>query len=55
MYSSKLSEIIQPGSVAGYSSASFLALTNLKTGTPIISGGGDQQCAALGSGILPIH
>ena len=50
--SSKLSEIIQPGSIAGYSSTSFLALTNLKAGTPIISAGGDQQCAALGSGII---
>ncbi len=48
----KLCQIIEPGSVAGRINRSFAALTGLKEGTPVISAGGDQQCAALGLGII---
>jgi len=48
----KLSEIVAPGSIVGNSCASFRTLTELKSGTPVISAGGDQQCAALGAGTL---
>jgi xylulokinase/glycerol kinase len=50
--SAKLSEIVEPGSIVGFSSESFQTLTELKSGTPIVSAGGDQQCAALGAGTV---
>jgi sugar (pentulose or hexulose) kinase len=49
---SKLSTIVEPGVIVGYSSASFQALTDMKSGTPVISAGGDQQCAAIGAGVF---
>lgn len=48
----KLCAIIEPGSVAGTVSRDCAARTGLMEGTPVISAGGDQQCAALGMGIL---
>lgn len=48
----KLCRIIEPGSVAGAITAECSKKTGLLEGTPVISAGGDQQCAALGLGII---
>ncbi|MBS4210173.1 FGGY-family carbohydrate kinase [Bacillus sp. FJAT-50079] len=48
----KLSELVQQGSVVGYATKEFSDLTGLAKGTPVISAGGDQQCAALGAGVI---
>lgn len=48
---SKLCELVEPGSVIGNVTTDFAAKTGLTAGIPLISGGGDQQCAALGHGV----
>lgn len=48
----KLSGIIAPGQAAGGVNAEFAAATGLATGTPVVSAGGDQQCGALGQGVV---
>lgn len=48
----KLNEIREPGSIVGHTTAEYEAKTGLKAGTPVISAGGDQQCAALGLGVV---
>jgi len=48
----KLCTLLPPGSIAATLSADFSAQTGLPVGIPIITAGGDQQCAALGNGIL---
>lgn len=45
-----LNELIAPGSVCGYLKNEIAFETGLTQGIPIISAGGDQQCAALGLG-----
>lgn len=40
----------EPGSVMGWVSRTFAAVTGLPEGIPVISSGGDQQCAAIGQG-----
>lgn len=47
-----LCRLIEPGQTAGYVTENFAALTGLKKGIPVIHCGGDQQCAAVGHGIL---
>lgn len=47
----KLCRLIEPGSVAGYTTEGFAQLTGIKAGTPVIHAGGDQQCAAIGQGV----
>ena len=47
----KLGKLVDPGTVIGSVSAEAAALTGLKEGTPLVSGTGDQQCAAVGAGI----
>ena len=47
----KLCELVRPGSIVGDTTEAFKARTGIATGTPVISAGGDQQCAALGAGI----
>ncbi len=49
---SKLCDLISPGTVAGHISGPFSRLTGLLEGTPLISAGGDQQCSALGQGVI---
>ena len=46
-----LCDLVDPGAVAGTLSAAMAASTGLPTGLPVISAGGDQQCAALGLGL----
>lgn len=45
-----LCEIQEPGSVCGHVTAEFAVATGLPEGIPVISAGGDQQCAAVGQG-----
>ena len=47
----QLCHLIPPGSMAGAVTKEFAARTGLTQGTPVISAGGDQQCAALGMGV----
>ncbi len=47
-----LCDLIAPGAIAGGLSAGFAAATGLPEGLPVVSAGGDQQCAALGLGLL---
>lgn len=48
----KLSPIVKQGSIVGMLSASFATACGLPGGIPVVTAGGDQQCAALGAGIL---
>ncbi|CAH1851432.1 FGGY-family carbohydrate kinase [Convivina intestini] len=48
----KMPEITAPGDVCGYITEEFSQKTGLKKGLPVISAGGDQQCAAVGSGSI---
>lgn len=43
-----LCEILEPGSVYGKVTAAFAKRTGLTEGIPVITAGGDQQCAAIG-------
>jgi len=45
-----LCELQEPGSVCGVVSKSFSEVSGIKAGLPVISAGGDQQCAAVGQG-----
>jgi sugar (pentulose or hexulose) kinase len=47
-----LCDLMAPGDIAGGLSASMSAATGLQTGLPVVSAGGDQQCAALGLGLF---
>lgn len=47
----KLCELMAPGSVIGTVTEAFAKKTGLTSGIPLISAGGDQQCAALGHGV----
>lgn len=40
----------EPGTVVGTLTREFAARTGLQEGTPVVSAGGDQQCAAIGQG-----
>lgn len=48
----KLCEIFPSGSILGNISEEFARQTGVKSGIPLISAGGDQQCAALGQGVI---
>ena len=48
----KLCELLPPGSIVGTVSNEFSLKTGLLKGIPVISGGGDQQCSALGQGVI---
>ena len=51
-----LCELVPPGAVVGGLVAAEAAHTGLPAGLPVVSAGGDQQCAALGLGLLgPQH
>ena len=43
----KLCELVEPGCICGTVTREASGLTGLRSGTPVISAGGDQQCAAL--------
>lgn len=48
----KLSKLVTSGTLLGYVSKEASIHTGFAEGTPIIAGGGDQQCAGLGAGII---
>lgn len=45
-------ELVSPGEVVGKLSRKAASLTGVAEGTPVIGGGGDGQCAALGAGVV---
>ena len=45
-------ELHKPGEIIGELSSTAASTLELKPNTPIILGGGDQQCAALGMGVI---
>lgn len=47
-----LCTLIDQGTVAGYVQKSFSETTGISLGTPVVSAGGDQQCGALGLGVM---
>lgn len=47
----KLCQLVEPGSIIGTVTAEFAEKTGLTQGIPLVSGGGDQQCGALGQGV----
>ncbi len=48
----KLCAILPVGSISGIVSATFAAETGLRQGIPLVSAGGDQQCGAMGQGVV---
>ncbi len=48
----KLVDVVPPGSIVGSLQKEVANRLDLPIGIPIISSGGDQQCAALGAGLL---
>jgi D-xylulose kinase len=48
----KLPRVVESGSLVGELTEIAAKETGLKPGTPVIAGGGDQQCAALGVGVV---
>ena len=49
---SKFTPLVYPGTILGRINAQTSALTGLKEGTPLVSTTGDQQCAAVGAGVI---
>ena len=47
----KLGKLVDPGTVVGSVSKEAALLSGLKEGTPLVTGTGDQQCAAVGAGV----
>lgn len=47
-----LCDLIPPGSICGTTSAALEKSTGIPQGIKVVSAGGDQQCAALGLGII---
>ena len=48
----RLSDLVPSGRAIGALSAEAATATGLRPGTPLVSGGGDQQCAGLGAGAV---
>lgn len=48
----KLCRLIEPGSVCGTTTQKFSELTGCPEGIPVITAGGDQQCGAIGQGVV---
>ncbi|MHA1576772.1 MAG: xylulokinase [Candidatus Thorarchaeota archaeon] len=48
----KLPRAVESGVIIGEISAEASKRCGLKEGTPVVAGGGDQQCAALGVGVI---
>jgi sugar (pentulose or hexulose) kinase len=47
-----LCDLVEPGSVCGRTTAKLQSITGMPAGVPVITAGGDQQCAALGLGVI---
>lgn len=48
----KLCRLIEPGSACGRITREFAELTGCPEGIPVITAGGDQQCGAIGQGVV---
>lgn len=48
----KLCDLIEPGSICGYVTEKYAKLTGCEKGIPVITAGGDQQCGAIGQGVV---
>lgn len=48
----KLCDLIEPGSICGRVTQEFAELTGCPQGIPVITAGGDQQCGAIGQGVV---
>ena len=48
----KLCDLVEPGSIIGSVTGEFGRLTGLRSGTPVVTCGGDQQCGAMGQGVF---
>lgn len=48
----KLCTLIPPGSICGRITRDIATQTGIREGTPVITAGGDQQCAAIGQGVF---
>ncbi len=48
----KLPEPVRPGTIVGELTGDAARHCGLAEGTPVVAGGGDQQCAALGVGVV---
>jgi glycerol kinase len=49
---SMLCDLVAPGAIVGGLTTAMARGTGLRAGLPVVSAGGDQQCAALGLGLL---
>lgn len=48
----KLCDLAEPGSISGTTTKEFSELTGCRAGISVISAGGDQQCGAIGQGVV---
>lgn len=48
----KLCRLVEPGSICGYTTENLMQLTGFPKDVPVITAGGDQQCGALGQGVV---
>lgn len=48
----KLCELVEPGSICGTLTREIAELTGCPEGIPVITAGGDQQCGAIGQGVV---
>jgi len=48
----KLCDLVEPGSICGRTTEKFAKLTGCQEGIPVITAGGDQQCGAIGQGVV---
>jgi glycerol kinase len=51
---SHLCDLVSPGSICGRTSGDLQQKTGIAEGTPVVTAGGDQQCAALGLGVTSV-
>lgn len=48
----KLCDLIEPGTICGHITGEIEKRTGCKSGMPVITAGGDQQCGAIGQGVI---
>lgn len=48
----KLCDLVEPGSITGTITKEFAKMTGCPEGIPVITAGGDQQCGAIGQGVV---
>ena len=48
----KLCPLVEPGSICGVTCAEFSKITGCREGIPVVTAGGDQQCGAVGQGVV---